>query len=159
VVDVNQAYDGNGPFSMERTGSVPPGQLIKLCFSEKLTQEEIEEMITQKGGLFSYLGTSNYAEVEEMIENGDKKAAFYYEAFAYQISKEIGSMYAVLEGNVDGVVFSGDIFYSGTFTEMVKKRVENIAPISVYPHEFQMDALANNAMMIIREECEILEYK
>lgn len=159
VIDVSQAFDGNGPFSMERSGSLPPGDLVKACFSGKYTQQELEDILTCKGGMYAYLGTTNHLEIGQRIEDGDEKAAFYFEAMAYQVAKEIGAMYTVLEGNVDAIIFSGDIFYNEKYTEFISKRVNRIAPIVVYPHEFQMDALARNGMNLLRGETEPKEYK
>ena len=98
VVEVANALDGDGPFSPERTGALPVGDLISLCFSGKYTKEEIKKMLVGKGGLVSYLGTNDAREVVKMIQNGDKYAELVFYAMAYQISKEIGACAAVLKG-------------------------------------------------------------
>ena len=159
VIDVNQAFDGSGPFSFERTGTLPTGDLLRLCFSGKYSKKEIMEMVTQKGGLVAYLGVTNLTELETKVESGDEKANFIAYAMAYQIAKEIGSMYTVLEGDIDGIILSGEIFHWAKFTNWVSDRVEKIGPIAVYPNEDEMEALAANGLMILKEEVEILEYK
>ncbi len=98
VVDVNNALNGDGPFSPERSGGLPSGQLIDLCFSGKYTHQELKSMLTGKGGIVAYLGTNNFIEVCSRADNGDKDAILIREAIIYQISKEIGAMAAVLEG-------------------------------------------------------------
>jgi len=158
VVDVNQAFDGDGPFSLTRAGSLPVGSLIDLCFSGKYTKADVRKMITEEGGLKAYLGTSNINVVEDRVEKGDEKARFILHAMAYQVSKEIGALFTVLEGDVDAILLSGPIFNSRMFTDEIKRRVGKIAPITVYPTINDMDSLAANALRILKGETEILEY-
>lgn len=158
VIDVNQAFDGMGPFAMERTGSLPTGELVRLCFSGKYTEKEVACLITARGGLKAYLDTSNVDEVEERIEGGDEKALFISEAMSYQIAKEVGAMYTVLEAEVDALIFSGHLFYYPRFTRSLSRRVEKLAPIAVYPDENYIEALAENAMMVLKNEVEPKEY-
>ncbi|MCF8298598.1 MAG: butyrate kinase [Saprospiraceae bacterium] len=159
VIDVNQAFDGAGPFSFERTGTLPVGDLLRLCFSGKYSEDEIMEMVTQKGGLVAYLGVNNLTELETKVESGDEKANFIAYAMAYQVAKEIGAMYTVLQGDIDGIILSGEIFHWTKFTNWVSDRIEKIGPIAVYPNEDEMEALAANGLMILRGEVEVLEYK
>ncbi len=159
VVDVNQAFDGDGPFSMERAGSLPTGDLIKLCYSGKYTQAEVMEMITAKGGLFAYLGTTNLNTIDKRIAEGDEKAAFFMYAMAYQLAKEIGAMCTVLDGKPDAIILSGDLFHYSSFTRHLTKKVEKISGIAIYPDEDEIDALAMNAIGVMKGEIEVLEYK
>ncbi|MDD5571009.1 MAG: butyrate kinase [Bacteroidales bacterium] len=159
VIDVNQALDGEGPFSPERSGTLPVGALAKLCFSGKYTLNEIKKMITGKGGLTAYLGTNNAVEVEMKIRNGDKKAKIIYEAMAYQIAKEIGSAATVLKGKIDAILITGGIAYDETFVNWIKERVEFIAPVFAYPGEDEMRALAINALAVLKGELNVLDYK
>lgn len=152
VVDVNQGLDGEGPFSPERSGTLPVGELVKLCFSGKYTQKEIKKMITGQGGLVAYLGTNNAYEVEQRMKGGDEKAGLIYSAMAYQVSKEIGAMTAVLEGDVDGILITGGIAHDRWFVEQIVKRVERFGPVHVYPGEDEMKALAMNALRVLRGE-------
>lgn len=158
VIDVNQALDGDGPFSPERTGSLPVNEVIKICFSGKYTEAEIKKMVVGQGGFVAYLGTNDAYKVECDAKEGDKKAAFYQEAMAYQVAKEIGAMASVLKGEVDAILLTGGIAYSKPFVELVKERVEFIAKVHTYPGEDEMGALAQNALMLINKEVECLEY-
>lgn len=159
VVDTNQAFDGDGPFSMERTGSLPVGDLIKLCFSGKYTEKEVMEMVTMKGGLYAYLGTTSMTSIEKRIAEGDERAAFIVLAMAYQIAKEVGAMSTVLDGKPDVVILSGDLFQHSTFTNHLIPRIEKIGSVSVYPSEDEIDALAQNAIGVMKGEIELLDYE
>jgi butyrate kinase len=158
VVDVNQAFDGDGPFSMTRTGSLPVGQLIDLCYDGKYTREQMHKLITEHGGLKAYLGTKSLTEITSMVDEGDEKARFYVDAMAYQIAKEIGSMAAVLEFNVDATLIMGSIMNNKFFTDKLIGRIHKIAPVSVYPIVNDLDSLAMNGVMILHGEAEIIEY-
>jgi len=159
VVDVNNAYDGDGPFSVKRTGSLPVGDLLKLAFSGIYTEEELTLLLTKEGGYASYLGTGDLYEIDALMAQGDEKALFISDACAYQVSKEIGAMYAVLEGNVDAIILTGNIFHSERFLSNVKNRVEKIADFALYPSVNDIEALAENAFLVMRGELEIQEYK
>ncbi len=154
TVDVNNALDGEGPFSPERSGTLPAGELAKLCFSGKYSLPEVLKMLTGKGGFVAYLGTNSAQEVEERAQAGDEKAKKIEEAMFYQIGKEIGAMAAVLHGKVDGILLTGGIAYNKTLVEYVKKMVDYIAPVIVYPGEDEMKALAMNGRMVLTGEIE-----
>ncbi|MCF8331880.1 MAG: butyrate kinase, partial [Bacteroidales bacterium] len=146
VVDVNNALDGDGPFSPERSGSLPTGQLVKICFSGEYTKDEIKQMLKGKGGLVAYLNSNDAYEVEKKAESGDEKAALIQDALAYQVAKEIGAMSAVLEGDVDAILLTGGIAYGKPVVEAIKKRVKHLAPVYIYPGEDEMKALAMNGL-------------
>lgn len=159
VIDTNQAFDGDGPFSMERSGDLPVGDLVRLCFSGKYTEEQVLEMITLKGGLKGYLGTTSMPTIEQRINEGDKKAAFIIYAMAYQVAKEVGAMCTVLDGKPDVLILSGDLFQHSIFTNHLIPRIDKIAPVSVYPNEEEIDALAQDAISVMKGEIEVLEYQ
>jgi butyrate kinase len=158
VVDVNQAFDGAGPYSLTRTGTLPTGKLVDICFSGKYTKEEIRKMITKEGGIFAHLGTSNIHEIFERIDAGDTKARFYMEAMAYNIAKHIGSMAAVLDFKVDAILLSGSIFNYPLFTDYLSEKIKSIAPLSIFPTINDMDALASNAYLALKGEIDVNEY-
>ncbi len=149
VIDVNNALNGDGPFSPERAGGVPAGQLIELCFSGKYTLQELKKRLVGQGGMVAYLGTNEMPKVKERIEKGDDKAALIYEAMVYQVAKEIGSCAAVLKGKVDGIVLSGGLVYDEKFVEMIRDRVDWIAEIFVFPGEKEMEALALGCLHVL----------
>jgi butyrate kinase len=159
VVDVNQAFDGGGPFSITRTGTLPVGQLINYCFSGKASKEEVLQMVNSKGGYSAYLGTDSISQIDKMLAEGDKKALFISEACAYQVSKEIASHYATLEGEVDAIILTGNIFNSNLFLDNVKKRVGKLAPMALYPSVNDLEAHAVNAMRVLKGEVEVKEYE
>lgn len=158
VVDVNQAFDGGGPFSITRSGTLPMGQLIRACYSGKYSQKEMLDMINSKGGYSAYLGTDSIQVIDKMIAEGDEKALFISEACAYQTSKEIASHYATLEGDVDAIILSGNIFNSELFLENVKKRVGKLAPMALYPSVNDLEAHALNALRVLKGEVEVKTY-
>lgn len=158
VVDVNNGLDGEGPFSPERSGTLPIGDLVRLCFSGKYTQKEIMKMIKGEGGLVGYLGTNSAYDVENQMAAGDKHARLIYEAMAYQVAKEIGAMSTVLNGDVDGILITGGVAHSKWFVNQIIERVHKIAPVHVYPGEDEMKALAFNGMRVLSGETEAKIY-
>ena len=159
VCDVANALDGDGPFSPERSGALPSGALMRLCFSGKYTQAEVGKMINGNGGLNAYLGTNDMRVVEKKaIEEKDEKFAAVFEAFTYQVSKEIGAMSAVLKGQVDQIILTGGIAYSKTVVEKIKERVSYIADMTVYPGEDELLALTQGALRVLDGEEAAKEY-
>lgn len=159
VIDVNQALDGEGPFSPERSGTLPPGDVIRLCFSNKFQKEEVLKMVTGQGGFAACLGTTDAIQVQEMIDNGNEEAKKIFEALAYQVSKEIGAAAAVLKGNVDHILLTGGLAFNSNLTGLIISRVEKIAKVSIYPGEDEMKALAMNGLMVLNGEITPSEYK
>ena len=158
VIDVNNALDGDGPFSPERSGSLPTGQLVKLCFSGKKTEAEIKKMLKGAGGLVAYLGTNDAYEVEIKAKE-DPKYKLVQDAMSYQVGKAIGEMAAVLKGKVDGILLTGGIAHNPFLVDYVKEMVGFIAPIKVYAGEDEMRALAMNGLMVLRGELSGKIYK
>jgi len=159
VVDVNNALDGEGPFSPERSGGVPVGDLVKLCFSGKYSEAEIKKMITGKGGIVAYLGTNDAKAVDERAAAGDTEAKLIYDAMGYQVAKEIGKCAAVLSGKVDAIILTGGIAYSKNLVSYIKERVEFISQVVVYPGEDEILALAEGGLRVLRGEEAAKEYK
>ena len=158
VVDVNNALDGEGPFSPERTGGLPVGDLAKLCYSGKYTHADIKKMIKGKGGLVAYLGSNDGREVVKMIENGDENAKLIFEAMAYQVAKEIGSCATVLKGKVDAIILTGGLAYGEMLTTWIKNRVSFISDVVIYAGEDEMSALALGGLRVLRKEEEAQIY-
>jgi len=159
VVDVNQAFDGDGPFSATRTGSLPVGQLIDLCYSGKYSHDVMRRMLTEQGGLLAYLGTKSISEILSRVEAGDEQAKFIVNALAYQIAKEIGSMATVLICEVDAILIMGAILNNKFFTDELTRRIHRIGPVSIYPVVNDMDSLAINGNKIMTGEAEVLIYE
>lgn len=149
---VDMVADDEGTFSPERAGKVPCQSLVDLCFSGKYTYQEVKKMMRGKGGLVSYLGVNDCKEVEDAALAGDAEAKKIFDALAYQIAKDIGSMAAVLDFDLDGIILTGGIAYSKPFTEMIKKYVAKLAPVTVVAGSFEMEALAKGALRVLRGE-------
>lgn len=148
MIDANNANE-MGPFSPERAGGLPSGDLAKLCFSGKYkSMKELKPHLRGKGGMVAYLGTNDVREALKMVESGDEKAKLILDAMAYQISKEIGAMATVLKGKVDAVVLTGGVAYAEYITLRITESVEFIAEVIVKPGEDEMIALNEGVMRV-----------
>lgn len=152
IIDVNNALDGDGPFSPERAGTVPAGDLIRMCYSGQYSEAEMIQKVRGGGGLMSYLGTNSGLEVEKRIDQGDGEALLVYEAMAYHVAKEIGAASTVLKGRVDAIALTGSLAYSDRLTGWLKERVEQIAPVHLMPGENEMLSLAEGALRYLSGE-------
>jgi butyrate kinase len=159
VVDVNNAFDGEGPFSPERAGTLPVGQLITACYSGKYSEDQIRRMVVGEGGYVGYLGTNSAKEVQELAQSGNKKAKYIQEALFYQVSKIIGEMAVVLEGKVDAILLTGGLAYNKELEKYIKTKAGFIAPVFTYPGEDELEALAMNALRVALGEVEVKEYE
>lgn len=159
VVDVNNALDGDGPFSPERAGSVPAGDLIKMCFSGQYSQAEVFAKVVGKGGFVGYLNTNDVKGTIDKMEAGDKECEKIYKAFVYQITKSVGEMAAALKGKVDQIILTGGIAYSPTLVPDLKANIDWIADVTVYPGEDELLALAQGAIRVLSGEEQAKEYK
>jgi butyrate kinase len=158
MIDVNQALDGTGPFSPERSGGLPVGDVARLCYSGQYTFAEMMKKIAGRGGLVAHLGVNDAREVEKRIAAGDARARLVYEAMAYQIAKEIGLMATVLCGEVDAIVITGGLAYSQMLLDWIRPRVQWIAPVKVYPGEDELLALVQGTLRVLSGEEEAKEY-
>ncbi len=158
VVDVNNILDGEGAFSPERAGTVPVGDLIKLCYSGKYTEKEIYKKICGNGGFNGYIGTNDMRDLIKMKAEGNKEAADLIDAFHYQIAKDAGAMAAVLDGKVDQIICTGGIAYNAATIDALKEKLGFIADFTVYPGEDELLALAQGALRVINGEEEAQVY-
>lgn len=149
VIDVNNALDGDGPFSPERAGGVPSGELLEMCFSGKYSKEEVYKKLVGKGGFVAYANTNDARDLIKLSQEGDEKGSLIFNAFIYQIAKEIGSMAVVLDGEVDAIVLTGGIAYSDYVTNAINKKVKWIVPMVVYGGEDELLALAQGAIRVL----------
>lgn len=151
IVDLNNGIVGEGPFSPERSGGLPLADMIRMCYSNRYSQDEMMAMLTQEGGVKAYLGSNDIAALEKTAE-GDPggQTAQVLKAMAHQIAKEIGSMAAVLEGHVDSIILTGGLAYSDFVTRRIRCNVAWIADVVVYPGEDELLALAQGALRVLR---------
>lgn len=159
IIDVNNALAGDGPMAMERSGQLPVGDLIKLCYSGKYSEKEMIRKVNGRGGIVAYLNTTNAFEIEDRIKNGDEYALKIIKALAYQVAKEIGGISTVLYGEVDGIVLTGGLAHWSRFVDMLKERVSHLGEVLVYPGENEMESLASGVMRCVegKEKVKIYE--
>jgi butyrate kinase len=158
VIEVNNALNGDGPFSPERSGGLPAGQLVDLCFSGRFSHNELMSMLTGKGGMMAYLGTNSFIDVCKMAENGDQKAILISKAASYQVGKEIGAMAAVLDGKVDAIILTGGMAHQDSYINYIRSMVSFISEVVVYPGEDELKALAFNGLLALDGKIEIKDY-
>jgi len=150
MIDSNSIEEG--PFGADRSGGLPVRALIKLCFSGKYSQDQLDRHVFGDGGLFAYLGTRDLVEVERRIDAGDREAARIFEAMVYQIGKEAGAMAVALKGKVDAILLTGGMAYSDKVVTLLRGALEWIAPIRVYPGEDELQALAEGVFRVLNGE-------
>ena len=158
VIDVNNGLDGEGPYSPERSGGVPVGDLVTACFSGVYTFADAKKLIKGHGGVVAYLGTNDMRLVEEEIKKGNENFKLVFEGVAYQVAKEIGASAAVLNGEIDAICLTGGLAHSELIVNWIVERINWIAPVLVYAGEEEMHALAMGALRILRAEEEAKEY-
>jgi len=156
---IDAIRDDAGPFSPERSGSIPSLYLIDMCYSGKYSKTQMIKLVRGLGGLKAYLGTSDAQKIEEMIRNGDERAKTLYIAQAYQIAKGIGELAPVVNGQVDYIILTGGMAHSEMMTGMIRERVEFIAPVEIIPGENEMEALTLGGLRILRKEEEPKIYR
>lgn len=159
LVDANNALDGDGPFSANRCCTVPIGELIKLCYSGDYTYDQMRKLINGNSGLMGYLGENDAKIIEDRALAGDEKCKEVMEAMCYQVAKEIGADATVLKGDVDTILFTGGMAHSKWIVGMISEYVKYIAPIAVYPGEYEMQSLGLNTLAALNGQTEIKELK
>lgn len=159
VIDTTNALNGCGPFSPERSGTLPPGPLIDLCFSGKYTHDELTKMVHGKGGLVAHLGTTSIPEILDKVDKGDMHAMLIIRAMCYSVAKEIGAMAIALCGDVDAILITGGVAHSKRITDYLAGHCDFIAPIYVYPGENELLALAQNALGVLNGDLEVKVYE
>lgn len=159
IIDVNNGLIGDGPMTTERSGTVPCGELVDLCFSGKFTKDEIWKKMKGEGGVYAYLATSNPYEIEKMIEKGDKYAELIYSALAYQVAKEIGALSTVLKGEINGILLTGELAYSNFLINEITTRIKHLGLIRIYPGDDEMDAYAMYGYLVLAGEIAAKKYE
>ncbi len=158
VVDVNNALHGEGPFSPERSGTLPALALAELCFSGNYTLSQVKKIITGEGGLVAHLGTNSFQYVEQKVDAGDEKFILISDAFAYNVAKAIGASATVLSGRVDAILITGGVAHNKKLMDKIIGMVKFIAPVEIYPGEDEMTALAMNGLAVLNGSEKVKEY-
>ena len=159
IVDVNNALAGDGPFAMERAGTIPSGDLIRMCYSGKFSEAEVLRRVNGRGGVFAYLGLTDARKIQERIDQGDAEAKSVSEAMAYQIAKEIGGLATVFQGKVDAILLTAGLAHWKFLVDRITEAVEFIAPVKVYPGENEMASLAEGVYRGLTGQEPVQEYK
>ncbi|EAF5656963.1 butyrate kinase [Listeria innocua] len=149
AVDVNNALDGDGPFSPERSGSLPMNDFLEACFSGNWTKRELHELIVGRGGMISYLGTNSMLDVENKVQAGDEDAVKAFDAMAYQVSKEIGACSVVLHGKIDAIILTGGLARSELFTNKIIEQTNWITRVIIEPGEDELEALNSGVQRVL----------
>jgi butyrate kinase len=158
VIDSNMGYDGDGPFSPIRAGSIPTGDLIRLCFSGKYTEDQLLKKVSAEGGLYAHFGTPNAIDIDKKVANGDKEAELVFGAMAYQVAKTIGSMYAVLSGKIDAIIITGAMAHSQWLVKKIVDRVENMGKVVIYAGANDIETLAARAVEVMEGDMPVKVY-
>lgn len=159
VIEVNDSTgDGDGPFSANRAGTVPTGQLVHLCYSGKMTEREVLDLLKKNSGLKGYLGTSDLREIEKRVDGGDEKAKLIYDALVHQICAQIGVCYAALRCECDVIAVTAGMSKSSRLLEDIRNRVGKMAPVTAYSGDYENKALALGALRVMRGEEELAVY-
>ena len=158
AVDTNNALDGEGPFSPERAGSLPAADLIRLCFSGKYTEAQLLKRIAGQAGITAHLGSNDMRVIEKRIADGDEHAKLIVDAMIYHVAKNIVAEGAVLCGNIDAILLTGGLARSEYIITSLRRRIDFLAPVYCYPGEDEMEALAMNALDVLRGRQEAKVY-
>jgi butyrate kinase len=158
MIDTTNAITGDGPMSPNRCGQIDALRMVDLCFSGKYSEKELRELVMTRGGFISLLGTADGKLIEEKIREGDTYVKLIFDAMCHQIAKAAGAMAAVLEGDVQGVIFTGGTVRNPYAVEELTRKVKFIAPVFVYPGEFEMEALVNGVLRVLHGEEQSLTY-
>ena len=158
IVDAMDCLMGDGAFAATRAGGIPAGEVIRQCFSGDYTEQEMMARLFRQGGLVEHLGTSDLLEVMEQINQGNQYAKLIYEAMIYQVAKQVGAYAASLSFRVDAVVLTGGMIKSADLVEKLERMIGRLAPIYKYPGEFEMEAMCNGALRVLRGEEAAVHY-
>lgn len=159
AVDANNALDGEGPLSPERAGTLPAADLIHLCYSGRYTEDQLKKRVAGQAGLMAHLGTTDILQIMQQVEAGDAHAKLLIDAMIFHTAKAIAAEGAVFSGQVDAILITGGMAHSKYITQGIASRVKFIAPVHLFPGEDEMEALALNALSILRGECVAKEYE
>ena len=158
VIDITNGLEGDGPFGLDRVGTLPAGDWMRYCLSGEKTREELMEIINGGGGIKAHLNTNNALEVEAMIENGDSYAELIFRTMAFQVGKGVGAAAAALGGKPDGIIVTGGLANSQRFIGCLKPMIEWMAPLYIWPDDNEILSLVQGAIRGLSGEEQIKEY-
>jgi len=147
-----------GPFSPDRSGGLPIRQLVKHVLDNGMGYEDFSKMVFGDGGIYSYLGTRDFAPVADRYRAGEPEVVEVVQAMAYQVSKETAGRAAVVNGAVDAILLTGGMAHAEFLTSLIADRVRFIAPVFLRPGEDEMAALAEGAFRVLAGDEEVRSY-
>lgn len=159
VIDVNNALNGDGPFSPERAGTVPADQLVELCFSGKYDKRKIKKMLNGNGGLVAHLCMTDMITIASKAEAGEEPYKQVLDAMMYNVAKEAGARFVALRGEVDAIILTGGIAYSDYCVKTLRSWIDCLGTIVMMPGEDEMGSLAYNALGALRKELPLQVYQ
>lgn len=159
VIDVNNALNGEGPFSPERAGTLPADQFAELCFSGKYTLKQVKKMLNGNGGLTAHLGTNDVVTVAQKARDGEEPYKGVLDAMLYTVAKQVGAMYVTLRGQADAIILTGGIAHSDYCVTILKEQIDYLAPVVLMPGEDEMGSLAFNALGALKGELRLQVYR
>lgn len=159
VIDVNNGLYGEGPMTPERSGALPAENLVNMCYSGKYDKAVIQKKLHGKGGIYAHLGTSDMREVIKTALAGHSQFKLVLDAMLYQVSKEIGAMSAVLNGEINAIVITGGLAFDKYVTDFISNKVKFIAKVMIYPGEDEMEALFSSSMLSVNGKAPLHEYE
>ena len=157
AVDADYGLEGDGPFSTDRANGLPSGALVDLCYSGKYTHKEMKRKLKGLGGLMSYVGDTDVRNIQKRAESGDKACEEALLAMCYQTAKDIAGLASVLCGDVDAILITGGIANSEFIVNEIRRRISFIAPVFVYPGEYEMESLGVNTYKALIGAVEVRE--
>lgn len=158
IIDSTDALLGEGPFGMERAGTLPLRGLVDLCFDKGFSKEQVLSLLSKRSGFKGYIGIDRLTDVLEKIKSGDGQAYLIFEAMVRQTVKWIGAMMALVKGNADAVILTGGMVNSQLLSDAICLHIEPIAKVSLFPGEFEMEALAEGALRVLNKNETVLKY-
>ena len=157
MIDGYDIVGGEGMMAPTRCGAVPVAEVLNYLEAGH-SIAEVRKMCMKTGGFVDLLGTSDAIEVCDRAAAGDKAAARAWDAMVYQINKYIGSMATVLGGKVDGILLGGGMVHNEDLVKSIEENCGWIAPVSAYPGEFELEAMAAGAIRVLDGEEEAKTY-
>ena len=103
-----------------RSGDVDPGALQFIMHKENMDIDQMLNVLNKKSGVYGMSGvSSDFRDVENAANDGNKKAEVALESFAYRVAKYVGAYAAAMSG-VDAIAFTAGV---GENDKITRKKV------------------------------------
>lgn len=158
MIDGYDIVGGEGPMAPTRCGSISVANLLEYMEENQLEAGDVRKLCTRSGGFVSHVGISDTIELTNRAASGDRYAKLLWDSMIYQIEKCIGSMAAALHGQVDGILLGGGMVHNQDLIKQITAACSFIAPVTAYPGEFEMEAMAAGAIRVLEGGEELKKY-